>query len=283
MGVFSRISNGWKMGTASLKIINKNKQLILFPIISSVFLFAVLASFAGIGYASYGMEYMEFFEQGSTTDYLITFVVYLISYFVIVFFNIGLVHCARIYFQGGEPKFSDGIKFSATRIPVIFSWSILGATVGLIIKAIQENSGSIGAIVSGLIGMVWSVATFFVVPVLAYENLGPIEAVKRSGSIVKNKWGESIGASFSFGILTFLGMLLIALPIGLILSMINPMVGIIAGIALVFLIQSVVSSAEMVFISSVYHQLVDEMPLQDYESDILDDLFIEKKKKGLLE
>jgi hypothetical protein len=269
MGVFSRISNGWKMGTASLKIINKNKQLILFPIISSVFLFAVLASFAGIGYASYGMEYMEFFEQGSTTDYLITFVFYLISYFVIVFFNIGLVHCARIYFQGGEPKFSDGIKFSTTRISVIFSWSILAATIG--------------AIVSGLIGMVWSVATFFVVPVLAYENLGPIEAVKRSGSIVKNKWGESIGASFSFGILTFLGMLLIALPIGLILSMINPMVGIIAGIALVFLIQSVVSSAEMVFISSVYHQLVDKMPLQDYESDILDDLFIEKKKKGLLE
>ena len=85
-------------------------------------------------------------------------------------FNIGLVHCARIYFQGGEPKFSDGIKFSATRIPVIFSWSILAATVGLIIKAIQENSGSIGAIVSGLIGMVWSVATFFFVLFISLGN-----------------------------------------------------------------------------------------------------------------
>lgn len=282
MRFFDRLGKGWKMGVASLKVIQKNKQLVLFPIISGVFLILVIASFAGIAYASYGLDYENVIEQGSTTDYLIAFGYYLVSYFIIVFFNIGLVHCTRKYFQGEKSTFSDGVNFSLKRIPVIFSWAVLSATVGILIKAIQENSGTIGNIISGIIGVVWSIATFFVVPILAYENLGPIEALKRSAGIMKNKWGESIGASFSFGILSFVGILLIALPIGVILAMINPVIGIIAGFLIILLIQSIVSSAEMVFIASVYHQVVDDIELDDFDSDLLDDLFVKKEKKGLL-
>jgi len=192
------------------------------------------------------------------------------------------VHCTRLYFQGEKVSFKEGINFSMKRLPVIFSWAVLSATVGIIIKAIQENSGSLGNIISGLIGVVWSIATFFVVPILAYENLGPIDALKRSASIMKNKWGESIGASFSFGILSLVGIIIIALPVGFIIGLINPIAGIAAGFLIVVLIQSIVSSAEMVFIASVYHQVVDEIELDDFDSDVLDDLFVKKRKKGLL-
>jgi len=269
------------MGISALKVIQKNKQLVLFPLISSVALIMVLASFVGIIYASYGADIDHVVQQSSTTDYIMTFVYYLICYFVIIFFNVGLVHCTRIYLQGGKPSFSDGVRFSMKRIPIIFGWAALSATVGLILKAIQENSGSLGGIISGIIGVVWSIATFFVVPVLAYEEVGPIEALKRSGQLMKEKWGESIGASFSFGILTLVGILIIALPIGFLFGLINPMLGIVMGVLVVFLIQSIVSSAEMVFIASVYHQVVQNEPVQDFDSEILDDLFVKKEKTGI--
>ena len=151
------------------------------------------------------------------------------GYFAIVFFNVGLVHCTRIYLQGGTPSFSEGVNFSMTRIPIILGWAILSATVGIVLKAIEENTGIFGTIVSRIVGLVWSVATFFVVPILAYEEVGPISALKRSGSLMKEKWGESIGASFSFGFFSFLGILLIALPVGFLGFMINPIIGITLG------------------------------------------------------
>jgi hypothetical protein len=242
---------------ASLKVIKNNKQLVLFPIISGAFLVLVIGSFMGLAYSQWGFEAFDMVEQGSVTDYAIVFLFYLVAYFVIIFFNVGLVHCTRIYLEGGTPQFNDGVKFSMTRLPTILGWSALSATVGLIIKAVQENTGTVGDILSSIVGIIWSIATFFVVPVLAYEEVGPIEALKRSGAIMKEKWGESIGASFSFSILTFLGMLLIALPVGFLLSLIHPVLGIGVGILLIFLIQSIVSSAQMVFITTVYHQVTD--------------------------
>jgi hypothetical protein len=281
MGFFDRLGKGWRMGIASLKVIKNNKQLVLFPIISGVALVLVVASFLGITYASYGTDFDQIAEKSSGADYALTFLYYLICYFVIVFFNVGLVHCTRIYLQGGKPNFGDGVRFSMKRIPVILGWAVLSATVGLILKAIQENSGTVGNIIAGIIGVVWSIVTFFVVPVLAYEEVGPFEALKRSGKIMKEKWGESIGASFSFGILTFVAILIIALPLGLLFGMINPVLGIVVGGLAFFLIQSIVSSAEMVFIATVYHSVVEEQPVDIFDSELIDDLFVHKEKKGM--
>ncbi|NOQ75520.1 MAG: hypothetical protein GQ574_26155 [Crocinitomix sp.] len=281
MGFFDRLSKGWRMGIASLKIIQKNKQLVLFPIISGVALVLVIASFVGITYASFGADLDQIAEQSTATDYVLTFLYYLICYFVIVFFNVGLVHCTRIYLQGGKPNFMDGVRFSMKRIPTILGWAVLSATVGLLLKAIQENSGVLGNIIAGLIGVVWSIVTFFVVPVLAYEEVGPFEALKRSGKIMKEKWGESIGASFSFGILTLVAVLIIALPLGFIFGMINPILGFVVGGLAFFLIQSIVSSAEMVFIATVYHSVVDDQPVDAFDSELIDDLFVHKEKKGM--
>lgn len=281
MGFFDRLSKGWRMGIASLKIIQKNKQLVLFPIISGVALILVVASFVGITYASFGTDFDRIAQESTATDYVLTFLYYLIGYFVIVFFNVGLVHCTRIYLQGGEPNFADGVRFSMKRIPTILGWAVLSATVGLLLKAIQENSGVVGNILASIIGVVWSIVTFFVVPVLAYEEVGPFEALKRSGKIMKEKWGESIGASFSFGILSLVAILIIAVPLGFVFGMIHPVLGFSIGILAVFLIQSVVSSAEMVFIATVYHSVVEEQPVDAFDSGLIDDLFVHKEKKGM--
>jgi len=153
---------------------------------------------------------------------------------------------------------------------------VLAATVGLILKSIQENAGNLGRIITGIIGMVWGIATFFVVPVIAYEDVDPIQAVKRSAQIMKDKWGESIGANFSFGLFSLIGIFFVALPIGFFLgATINPIAGMIVGILIFILVQIVVSAANMVFLAAAY-QHVNNEPIGHFEEDVLDDVFIQK-------
>src|SRR6185369_17256862 len=115
-----------------------------------------------------GWDVDEIKEPGRTTGILYLFFYYLINYFIVVFFNTALTHCTRLYFKGEEVTIEKGIRFSFSRIGAIFLWSMFAATIGTILRLLEENAGWLGKLVISLIGVVWSIATFFVVPILAY-------------------------------------------------------------------------------------------------------------------
>ena len=275
MNAFDRMGNGWKLTMAGLTVIRKNKHLLLFPVLSGATLILVLGSFV---LAMFGADYKQLaalFDNGNPMRYAALFVYYLISYFIIVFFNMALIHTARMYFQGQQPTVSDGIKFSMSRIGTIFSWALMAATVGLILRAIQEKAGIIGKIITGLVGIVWSIATFFVVPVLAYENLRPLDAVKRSAQIMREKWGESLGSGFSLFVVNILGLLLIALPLFFIGSLISTGASIILAVLGVLFVSTVTSAAQTIFISAAYMKINNEQ-IEGFEDETIDGLFYQK-------
>lgn len=279
MKFFDRLSNGWQLGKMSLSTIRENPSLMVFPLISGFSLILLTISFFGGSYLFFGEDIFDKLEQGGNLEwmvYAITFGFYFVNYFIVVFFNIGLVHCARMILRGEETSVGEGLRFAATRLDTIVSWAFLAATVGLILKTLQERLGSFGQIVTGIIGMVWSIATFFVVPILAYENVSPIEAVKRSTYLIKEHWGESIAANFSFGLFNFLGILLVALPAGFFLGyVVHPIAGVIVGFALLMVIIIAVAAAETVFLAAVY-QHVNQEPIGEFKGDVLDDVFYRK-------
>jgi len=192
-----------------------------------------------------------------------------------VFFNMALIHCTHLYFMGEEPTVRKGIQFSLSRIRTIFSWAVIAAIVGTILKLLQENLGSIGKIITGLVGMVWNIAVFFVVPIIAYENLGPIDAIKRSAQMMKEKWGESLGASFSFGLIHFLAIVLVAGILGIIGSLIHPLVGISLALLGVLLVAAIMSAVHTIFVSAVYHDVTGN-PVKHFNQALTDNLFISK-------
>lgn len=280
MGFLDRLSNGWKLSMSSFAVIKKHKQLLLFPVLSGASLLLLFASYLAILLLPNDGNFSAVIAERDIVTYIGLFVFYLINYFIVVFFNMGLIHCARIYFQGGVPKVSDGLNFSLSRVGDILAWSAMAATVGLIFRLLEENLGKIGQIIAALAGVAWSITTFFVVPVLAYENLTPIAAFKRSAQIMKEKWGESLGSSFSFGIVQILGILLIGLPLFFLGSLIGLIPSIVlAGIGVLFVI-AVTSAGQTIFISAVYHRINDN-DVQDFDGDLLDSAFIHKEKKGL--
>jgi hypothetical protein len=276
MNLMTRFSNGWTIATNSFKVLKENRQLVIFPVLSGVSMIVIFASFciAFLGFSGWDLDQVS--DPGRIVSYAILFLFYIVNYFVIVFFNMALVHCTSLYFKGEEVTVQKGIEFSKSHIRSIIGWAVFAGIVGGILKIIQENLGSVGKIITGLVGIVWSIATFFVVPVIAYENLGPIAAFKKSALLMKEKWGESIGAGFSFGLIQLGAIAIIAL-IGFAVAAINIIAGIGIAVVLLLLMSVIMSTVKTIFISAIYHNITGD-PVELYNQQFIDNLFEIKRK-----
>ena len=256
-----KIGTTWELVKQSFAILREDEELMLLPVLSAISCMAVTASLlAGSGFFYYPQIKAAIAEQGGwhPSNNLIVgamFVFYLANYFVIIFFNTALVSAASLRLEGGDPTVRDGLRAAWNRVGVIFEWALVAATVGMILRAIEERSSLVGKLVAGLAGMAWTLATFFVVPVLAFENLGPVQAFSRSAELFRKNWGEEVVGTFSFGLIFFLLALPgIALPLlgGALFGGIGVTVG---GCMMIiyFIFLSVVSaSTHGIFLAALY-------------------------------
>lgn len=279
MGFIDKVQNGWKICDLSLQVLKANKKLILFPVLSGISLIIILTTFfVGVGtFIDWNPDNInESLSDNSFVHYFILFLVYLINYTVIVFFNVALMHCVKLYFEGEEVTLSKGINYSFSRFGYIVAWAAFAATVGLILKIIQDNVGKLGKILIGLLGWAWSISTFFVVPIVAYENKSPWNALKESIGMMKRLWGESLTASFSFGLIQF-GALMLAIVIAVLLGFLNLFIGIGFGIIAFVLILSTFSTLQSIFISSIYHKVSSDLNVKQFANLDEQTLFYAKK------
>ena len=217
-----RISNGLELTGQCWKVLKLDKELLLFPIISSIACFLVLLSFAAPLFFSGILDQIinnapgkGLRAQGGPVFYLVLFAFYFVNYAVVAFFNSALVACAIERFGGGNPTLGSGLAAASSRLPQILGWALVGATVGMILQMIAERSKLVGNIVARLLGAAWSIATYFVVPVLVVEKVGPIEAVKRSASIMRKTWGEALVGNAGISFVVFLVSILALVPVGI--------------------------------------------------------------------
>lgn len=211
--MFQRFSNSWALVKASAGVLRADKELMVFPAISAALSVLVLVTFA-VPSVLAGLFDTGAGEGFPVAGYVVGFLFYVVQYFVIFFCNTALVGAALIRLRGGDPTVADGFRIASSRLGPIMGYALIAATVGMILRSISERSGVLGKIVVSLVGLAWNLATFLVVPVLAAENVGPIEAVKRSGAYLRKTWGEQIvgnaGMGAVFGVMT-LGSILLGL------------------------------------------------------------------------
>ncbi len=276
MGFFTRLSNGWEIAMTSMKVLNANKQLIIFPILSGISLLLVIGSFVVPFLAIHGWDVKAVDINGNrAVMYLWTFVFYIVNYFIVVFFNMALMHCARLYFEGEEVTVNKGLRFSVSRVGAIFAWAVFAATIGTLLKMIQDNLGWLGKILISLVGFLWSIATFFVIPIIAYENVGPYDALQKSAGMMKEKWGETIGANFSIGLVNMVAVVPLAIVAFAVGAMSNIIIGggvFVLGMVLIFAISSALHS---IFISAVYNNINGNLN-DHFNQQMLDGLFVQK-------
>ena len=201
--MFERFSRSWGLIKASAGVLAKDKELLVFPLLSAVCTLIVAAAFV---LPAFGMGALDGLGEGgmSPTAYVFAFLFYLVQYFVIFFFNSALVGAAMIRLDGGDPTLSDGLRIASSKALPILGYAAIAATVGMILRAIQERAG--------FLGVAWTLASFLVVPVLVSRDVGPIDAVKESAVLLKKTWGENLigqgGVGLVFGLI-FFGLIIV--------------------------------------------------------------------------
>lgn len=206
--MFEKFSRSWELVKASASVLRSDKELMLFPILSGLATLAVLATFLVPMFA------LRIFEEGmGIGGAVFGFLFYFCQYSVIIFFNCALVGATMIRLDGGDPTLADGFAAAKSRLPAIFGYAAIAATVGVLLQALKgkDNNIIVRLIGSGL-GVAWTLATFLVVPVLVSRDIGPIDALKQSIALLKRTWGENaignVGIGAAFGLVTFAAVLI---------------------------------------------------------------------------
>lgn len=120
------------------------------------------------------------------------FGLYFCTFFIFTFFNVALAACVLSIFEGKPVGFWGGLTVSVRRLKTILGWSFLAALVGSILRAVESRGQILTNIFAIFSGLAWSLATFFVIPIIASKNTGPISAVKESVHIMQQVWGKSV-------------------------------------------------------------------------------------------
>lgn len=272
-----RIARGWALTKQSWEVLKRDRSLVIFPILST--LFAVLAVIAIwvpallIGGVFEGRQVDQLFWVAGVA-------MACVSTFIAIFFNVALAACAARSMRGEDTKVGEGISAAANRIGPILGWSFVTTTVGLILRAIEDRVPLAGKIVVWLAGAAWAVATFFVVPVVALEGTGPLDSLKRSAAVVKARWGEGATGAATIGIVTFLVSFAIAVVGGVGFSALaGAGLPLLAGafvalaVAAILVVSFISSALSQIFRVAVYQYAVTGAALGGFDGRLLQAAF----------
>jgi hypothetical protein len=229
-----RFKISWDIFKRSLSVIVRNKTLLSFPAIALVFVFIIALFFvspfvlSNTGHAltdplhweALRGEFNSAVENKDMISGTIGFtwfaVIYLISMFSATFINVAFYNEIIHALNDNGVSIARGFKAALSKIKLIMIWSLFAGIVGIIIKNLEERLGFVGRWIIGLIGISWSVASIFIIPVIIKEgkSTNPLKLLKTSALTLKKTWGETvigyigIGSLFLFGLLGVLLLLI---------------------------------------------------------------------------
>ena len=159
--MFDVFSRSWQMTKLSFRVVDQDKELLLFPILGGVF---SLLYMAALVVPLVIIPLQDPNGVMSVLQYVTIGAVYFGLSFFATFFNVCVVYTTKVRFEGGNATFLESLRFAFSRLGQILYWSLLSASVGLflhILDQIAERMGGIGGVIIGflqsLLGMMWSV------------------------------------------------------------------------------------------------------------------------------
>ena len=215
-----KFKTSWSLFSSSLSVINKNKKLLLFPVIGFIFVVIIglfflspvllwdsghsvteLSHWETLGQHIHNMVGNKKVSGGVVIEQLYGnywyawFVLfYLISMFSTTFLNVAFYNEIIKGLNGKRVSLLRGIKAALSRIRLIMIWSLFAGAIGLIIRNLEERLGFVGRWIMAFIGIAWSVASIFVIPVIIREekSSNPIKLLRTSALMLKRTWGETV-------------------------------------------------------------------------------------------
>jgi hypothetical protein len=270
-----RISRSFALVGQSFRLLMQDKELVILPLMSGIVMIVVVLSFF-VAFFDFNIEAAKAIDTNDPLAYLPLFLFYTVTYFVGTFFQAAVVAGAMERMRGGDPTVSSALGAAGRHVGKIFGWALLAATVGTILRAIADRVPFVGKIVIGLIGAAWSIATFFVVPVLVLEDRSVTDSVKRSTELLKRAWGEAAVGTIGLGAASFVAWIGLIVVAGVLIAL-DPLVGIGIGVAGAIGLVIVFPALQGVYLASLYQYASGSDQLGGFDRDVLASAFQPKK------
>ena len=245
----NRIHQGWKLARTSWTVLRSDRSLAAFPVLAAIA--TLLAA------AAFGIPSLLFFDDDMTVPGVIFagIAIYLVT-FAAVFFNVALAAAAAQVLDGHDATVASGVAVAKTRLSAVSGWAAMAASVNIVIRGLLSRTGPLGDLLLGGIAVAWGLVTFLAVPIIALEGTGPIDTLKRSAQIFRERWGEQVTGQVSIGFVVALAAIIpAALLIGIGLLIGGAVaIGFFVGLAVVILIVAgIVSTAlSQIFAVALY-------------------------------
>jgi hypothetical protein len=245
--------------------------VMLIPLSASGLLTAAESGEVGQGQAVFGL--------------ILAFIFYFLMYTVIIFSNTALVGATLMRLNGEDPTVRDGFRIASERIGTILGYAGISATVGVILSIIRgDEDNFVGQIAASILGTAWNIITFLVIPVLVVENISPIDAIKRSGGLLRKTWGEQLVGTFSinaiFGLITFAVILFVGVPMFMLAGSTSSVVVIFVAVAIVVLLVMAISllgaALNGVFQAALYKYATEGEVVSEFQGGLVSDAFQQK-------
>ncbi len=208
IGLVDRLKTGWTLTTDSVGVIRNHPRLLVFPLLAGLT--------SGLFFVLFLFPLLVANLFGSGVEYLVLFGLYFVTTFVSTYFSAALVYGANEAFHGNEPGVIESVQAVRGKAVPIGIWAAIAATVSVLLKALEDSDNPIASVLSRLFSVGWSIMTFFIVPVIVFEEVSATSMFERSGRTFRETWGETIGAGFGITLITALiGLVLVALALAI--------------------------------------------------------------------
>jgi len=269
----TRISRSFQLVGESYRVLMQDKELMVLPLISGALMVGVAASFFfGLGLES------GFDEEAKSELFIPGFLFYVVTYAIGIFFQAAVVAGATERLRGGDPTIGSALTAASRRLVPILMWAVVAATVGMLLRTVQDKAGFIGKIVVGIVGAAWSLATFFVVPVLVLEEEPIGMSFGRSLELFRKAWGESFVGGVTIGAAAMCAWVTLIAVVGLLawagLGVATLGVGVAGAIFLAVLF----SALEGVFVASLYQYATRGTTPAGFDPALLSQAFVPKQR-----
>ncbi len=262
----------------SWRILVQDKELAFFPILTcivSLIFLVVLGAVLFYSFMAVGSDAIKSLSEAgsSVLFYAILFVYYLGMFFVANYFMAGMYFIVHARFMGQNFSFSDGIRNANNVLGKIFIWSLISATVGLVLRIIADKSKLIGKIVAVIFGAAWNILTYFSLPSLIIGNMSVKDSFKESANLIRKTWGEVIIVNFGVGLFfSLITVVVIALSIGIVILVPTSNTLILVGILLIIfmIVMTIISTTlSSIFKLALYEFAKTGSVPQGYTAELL--------------
>jgi Family of unknown function (DUF6159) len=203
-----RIARSWRLSRAAWSVVRSDRALLTLAIISGLLGAAAIALIFGLSDA---------FGDGHDSGGRLALIALVLGYpltFVSVFFNTAIAAAAAAALDGRRLSLGEALAVPTRRIGQVALWALMAAVVGVVLEQLASRLPLLGSIVVRLLGVGWSLASLFAIPILAIDDCSAPQSLRRSAQLVKERWGEGVGGN----VIVTAWMILVIFPLVLVLG-----------------------------------------------------------------